>query len=172
MEKIKCQLYRILLRNTRISVLCSYLVQVWICKNKYTLCCENGHLNYLHIIHNRTLSISKLHQISCLYFVKLKTTVYHWNRMVVKAEQTQTHHALHSIPIIHSVHLVTAYDFNSDEFSVWLYPKACSLWAACKHRPLWLTEAVPQQQDCAKPHWARIPDETLSAVCSSLHSDM
>lgn len=36
-------------------------------------------------------------------------------------------------------------------------PKACSLWAGCKHRLQWLTVAVPQQQDCAKPHWAGIP---------------
>ena len=35
-----------------------------------------------------------------------------------------------------------------------------SLWAECKHRLQWWTVAGPQQQDCAKPHSAGIPDQT------------
>lgn len=66
---------------------------------------------------------------------------------------------------------VTACGFDSDVFPVRVNPKSWSLWAECKHRLQWWTVAAPQQQDCAKPHGAAIPDETFAAVCSSLPSD-
>lgn len=67
---------------------------------------------------------------------------------------------------------VTARAFRSDAFPVWPDPKARSLWAECKHRLQWLTVAAPQQQERAKPHWAGVPDETLTSEASSLQSDV
>lgn len=55
--------------------------------------------------------------------------------------------------------------------AAWINPEACSLPANCKHGLQWLTVVVSQQQDCANPQRAGIPDKMLGAVCSPVHPD-